>query len=262
MKTRIRAFALCLALILALGLGSSAFAADAAAPSLSDYFSDRDLSGEWDAAKAVSIALNGDTAACDSPAVSVKGGVVTITAAGTYVLSGSLTNGSVVVNAGDSDKVQLVLAGASVASADSAALLVENADKVFITLAEGTENTLSNGGAFSGEDGVDAVIFARDDITFNGSGSLTVLSPAGHGVVGKDDVKFASGTYVIEASGRGIDANDSARFAGGTFTVTSGKDAVRAKNDEDDSKGYIIVFDGSFTCVAGGGYASGAAHDS
>ena len=251
------AWTLCMALAL---IAPGAALAETAAPALSEYFTDRDLSGEWSDAEAIEISLEGASAQCASGAVAIDGGTVTISAAGTYVLSGALEDGSIVVNVDSADKVQLVLNGVSITSSDSAAILVENADKVFITLAEGTENVLSNGGSFGGEDGVDAVIFARDDIAFNGTGALTINSPVGHGIVGKDDVKFASGSYVITAAGRGIDANDSVRIASGSFVIEAGKDGIRAKNDEDTSKGYVVIFDGSFKITTGGGAENGATH--
>ena len=258
MKKIYTIFAALLALILTLTALPAFAESDAPAAELSDYFTDRDLAGEWDDAEAVAISLNGAGAACDSPAVSCDGGVVTIAAAGTYVLRGALDDGSVVVNVGDEDKVQLVLSGVSIASANTAAIVVENADKVFVTLAEGTENTLTCT-AFAEESDIDGAVFARDDIVFNGTGSLTIAS-AGHGIVGKDDVKFASGSYAITAEGRGIDANDSVRVAGGSFAIVAGKDGIRAKNTEDEDKGYIVVFDGSFDITAGGGAENGATH--
>ena len=263
MKKRYGFMALLIALILTLTTltvfgETETAAATAASADLSEYFSDRDLSGEWSAAEAVSIAFNGDGAACASSTVTVEGGTVTISAAGTYVLSGTLNDGSVVVNVGDDDKVQLVLNGVDITASDTAAIVVENADKVFVTLAEGTGNALTSA-AFDEESDVDAAVFARDDITFNGTGALTIAS-AKHGIVGKDDVKFASGSYTIAAESRGIDANDSIRIADGSFTVSSGKDAVRCKNSEDAAKGYIVIFDGSFDLTAGGGAANGAQH--
>ena len=230
----------------------------AAAVQVSDYFTERDLSGEWDAAKAVAIELAGDTARCDSEGVTIEGNAVTIAQKGVYVLTGSL-NGCVMVEAGDDDKVQLVLDGATIAAEGTAAIWVKNADKVFITLAEGSENAVTASG-LTGEDGVDGAIFARDDIVFNGAGALIVDAPDGHGIVGKDDVKFASGSYVITASGRGIEANDSVRINAGSFDITAGKDGIRAKNEEDVDKGYVIIWDGEFRIVSGGGAQSAPGH--
>ena len=220
---------------------SSAAAATASADvDTGDYFSKRDLSGAWDEKDAVVMTLTGS---------------VTITEAGVYVLSGTVADGTVTVDVTSDDKVQLVLNGVSIAASSSAAILVENADKVFITLAEGTVNTLTTA-AFDESSDVDAVIFSRDDLTLNGAGTLILSSPK-HGIVGKDDVKVTGGVYQITAEGRGIDANDSVRIAGGDFTIVSGKDTIRAKHDEAD-KGYVLIAGGSFNLTVGGGAASAA----
>ena len=211
---------------------------------LSEHFTNRDLSGDWDATKAIYLDLNNQSE-------------VSITEEGTYVLSGSM-QGSVTVNADDSAKVQLVLNGASITADGTAAIYVAQADKVFITLADGTQNTLTST-AFSEGDSIDAVIFSKDDITLNGSGTLIIVS-ADNGIVGKDDLKITGGTYVITAEGRGIDANDSVRIADGSFTITAGKDGIRAKNDEDTSKGYVLIAGGSFDITAGGGAENGETH--
>ena len=231
--------------------GVAETAAELNLPQLDDYFTERDLSGAWDAT-ATQIALEGDTAVTASHVVDVAGGTVTIVDGGVYVLSGTLDDGQIVVDVKDDEKVQLVLNGVSITCSDSAAILVRQADKVFITLAEGTENTLANGGEFA-EEGVDAVIWSDEDLTFNGAGTLIIDSPAGDGIDGNDDVKFASGSYVITAAGRGVDANDSIRVAGGDFTVTTQGTAFRADHDTNADLGYIYIWGGSFTIVTGDG---------
>ena len=146
-------------------------------------FSDRDLDGSYDESAAVHIQLEGETAVCDSDAVSIDGSRITLLDEGTYLVSGALTDGQIVVDAGDTDKVQIVLAGASLTCADSAAIYSKSADKVFLTLAEGTENTLTNGGSYTAIDknNIDSVVFSKTDLTLNGSGSLTIDAQAGHG---------------------------------------------------------------------------------
>ena len=238
-----------LLLILALGV-PYALGEGAALPQLDDAFTERDLAGDWDAT-ATQITFTGDTAETSSHVVSVEGGVVTILDGGVYVLAGALADGQVVVDVKDDEKVQLVLDGVDIACSNSAAILVKQADKVFITLAGGTQNTLTSVG-FE-EDTVDAVIFSDEDLTFNGDGALTILSPAGNGIDGKDDVKFASGTYVITAAGRVVDANDSLRIAGGSFTMVTEDDAFRADHDGNAELGYITVWGGAFDITAGGG---------
>ena len=249
-KLKAMAFAVLLAIFTLTMCFPAALAADDEA-----YFTERDLSGDWDADEAVTIELTGDGAVCSSAAVRVDGSTVTITEAGVYVLSGALSDGTVIVDA-DDQKVQLVLSGASITSTTTAAIRVEEADKVFITLAEGTQNALIN---TTGFDDNDAVVFARDDIVFNGSGELTIES-AKDGIEGKDDVKFTGGTYTITAENRGIDANDSVRIADGSFTIVSGRDYIRVNNDEESDKGYVVITGGAFDLTAGGGAENGEAH--
>ncbi len=214
-------------------------------------FSERDLSGEYDET-IVTVQLTGAGAQAESENVSVSGQTVTVTGAGTYIFSGTLENGSIIVDADKEDKVQLVLNGVSISSDSYAAIYVKQADKVFLTLAEGTQNTLSNGGGFTqlDDNNVDAAIFAKDDLTLNGTGSLTVTSPAGHGIVGKDEVTITGGTYTVTAANCAIRANDGIAVADGTFTLTAGTDGLHAENDEDDTLGNIYIVGGAFTIRA------------
>ena len=189
--------------------------------------------------------------------MTIDGSTIIITAEGTYILSGTLTDGTIVVDTDDSAKVQIVLNGAEITSSDSAALYVKQADKVFVTTASGTQNTLANGGTFASDadSDIDAAVYARDDITFNGSGSLTITSPAGHGIAGNDDVKFGGGTYMIEAAKHGVKAHESARFAESDVTIKAGTDGVHVSGGEDESgkesESFFYIADGSLTISAG-----------
>ncbi len=220
----------------------------------SGVFSDRDLAGTYDESAAIPIALNGDIASCNSSSVVMDNGTITITAEGVYLISGTLNDGQIIVDAGDTDKVQLVLAGADITSSTSAAIYALEADKVFITLAEGTENILTNGGEYVAIDdnNIDAVVFAKTDLTLNGSGSLTINAQAGHGVVSKDDLVITGGIYTITAASHGLDGKDSVAIAGGTFAITSGKDGIHAENSDDASLGWLYIQDGSFNITAQG----------
>lgn len=215
-------------------------------------FSDRDLSASYDA-EIFHITLNGASASTDSDRVTVSGGTVTVTGPGTYLLSGTLTDGSIHVDAGAQDKVQLVLDGVTINAASDAAIYVAEADKVFVTLAPGSANTLTNGGSFTGaaDEKVDAVIFSKDDLTLNGSGSLTITSPAGHGIVGKDDVVITGGSYAITSSDTAVSAKDSLSVAGGSFQIQSGEDGLHAENDDDNTLGSVYIAGGSFEIRAG-----------
>lgn len=164
----------------------------------------------------------------------ISGSTVTITDEGTYILSGTLNDGMIVVSGEDTDKIRLVLDNVEIKSSDSAAVYVLEADKVFITTASGSENTLANGGEYAAIDdnNIDAVIFSKSDLTLNGAGSLTIDAAAGHGVVSKDDLVLTSGTYNITAASHGLSGKDSVRIANGTYTITSGKDGIQAENTD------------------------------
>lgn len=216
-----------------------------------DMFSDRDLSGDY--SECTDITLSESTASCSDSSVTVADGSVTITKAGTYKLSGTFT-GQIIVNAGDSDKVQLVLDNASITKEGSAALYIINADKVFVTTVKGTENTLSSTGEFASSDdetNVDGAIFSKADITFNGSGTLNVKCESKHGIVTKDDLKITGGTYNITSASQGLSGKDSVRIAGGNITVTSGTDGIHSENTDDTEKGYVYISGGTLNITSG-----------
>ena len=219
-----------------------------------DAFSKRDYLAEYDESACAHILLNGDTASCDSDAVEITGGIITILDEGVYTLSGTLTDGMIIVDADKTDKLQLVLNGADITCADSAAIYVRQADKVFITLADGTGNHLANGGAFTAIDdnGIDGAIFSRDDLTLNGSGALTIESPAGHGVVSKDSLKLTGGEYAITASGHALSGKDEVCIDGPTLNLVSGKDGVHAENVDDASLGNLYIASGDLIIQAEG----------
>lgn len=183
----------------------------------------------------------------------ISGNIITITKEGTYVLSGALSEGQIVVDA-DSAKVQLVLDNADITCASSAAIYVKNADKAFITLAEGSENILMNTAEYEAIDdnNIDAVIFSKDDLTLNGKGTLTINSEYGHGIVSKDDLKLVGGTCNITAKNHALSGKDSVRIAAGTYNLTSGKDGIHSENADDDEKGFVYIASGDFTIESTG----------
>lgn len=225
-----------------------------------DMFSDRDFKVDYDKSKYIKIQLNGTSASCDSDAVNISGTTITLSEEATYLVSGTLDDGMIVVNADDKAKLQIVLDNASITSSYSAALYVLAGDKVFVTLADGTSNTLANGGTFTAIDdnNIDGTVFSKQDLTFNGSGSLTVTSPIDHGIVCKDDLVFTGGTYTVNSASHGLDANDSVRITQSSISVTAGKDGIHAENSDDSSLGFIYIKDGSFDISAeGDGISSG-----
>lgn len=166
---------------------------------------------------------------------------MTIQEEATYILSGFLTNGQIIVDAESTDKIQLILNGVEINCDTSAAIYVRQADKVFVTLARDTQNVLSNKEDFVqiDDNNIDAVIFSKDDLTLNGLGELVINAAYGHGIVSKDDLVFTGGTYTITAAKNGLCGKDSIRFADGSFKVAAGSDGIHGDNDDDATLGYI-----------------------
>lgn len=225
-----------------------------------DMFTKRDQNSTYSTDGAVTVTLNGDEVKSSSAYAKTEGSVVTLTEEATYIISGTLTDGCIIVDAPDTAKLQIVLDGAHITSSNSAAFFVLGADKVVITLADGSENSLANGGEFASSDyGIDAALFSKQDLSLNGNGSLEVTSPAGHGIVSKDDLVITSGVYYIASASHGIAANDSIRLSGATITVEAGKDALHAENKDDTSLGFIYVSSGELKLTAeGDGISAGA----
>ena len=227
-----------------------------------DLLSDRDLSGDYDDDHTVNVTLDGDDAEADGTGATMIDGALNITEGGTYVLSGELEGEVIVDVSKDSDeKVQLVLDDVTITSEKSAAIYVREADKVFITLAAGSNNVLTSSGTFEtdGDVNVDGAIFSRDDLTINGTGKLSLTS-TDNGIVAKDELKLVSGTADISADGHGIQANDAVIVHDGSWTIAAGADGIHCSNADDLSWGYIYVEGGSIdvTCESDGLDASSA----
>lgn len=221
--------------------------------SSTDMFTERDLAGTYEESGAVYVTLSDDGITGETAGVAINGQTMTITAEGTYIFSGTLSEGQIVVDA-DNAKVQIVFDNVDITCASSAAVYVKSAEKVFVTLAEGSQNTLRNTDEYVAIDdnNIDAVIFSKSDLTLNGTGSLTIVSAEGHGIVSKDDLKITGGTYDITAAGHALSGKDSVRIADGTFILTAEKDGIHAENADDEEKGYIYIADGDFTITSDG----------
>ena len=227
-----------------------------------EYFSTRDFEVGYEEESSAVITLTGDSAECSSNAVSIQGSKITILDEGTYIVSGTLNNGMIVVNTDKSDKTQIVLAGADIHSETSAALYVLQSDKVFVTLKEGTINTLSSGESYEAidENNIDAVIFSKEDLTLNGSGKLVIDSPAGHGIVSKDSLTITSGEYEITAASHALSGKDDVCIANAKFVLDAGKDGIHAENDDDETLGYVYIQSGTFEIEAEGDGISAASY--
>ena len=217
-------------------------------------YSKRDLDASYDASSATVITLSGDSASVQGAGAQASAAGVVISSAGTYIVSGELTDGQLLVDAGDDDKVQLVLAGATIHNEDGPAIYVRNADKCFVTLDAGMENNLSDGSSYALEDDSDepyATLFSRCDLTLNGSGTLNVTSAYRHAVCSKDDLVVVSGTYNISAVEDGLRGHDSVKVRDGVFAIQAGGDGIKSNKDDDPTKGFVSIDGGTFDIQAG-----------
>ncbi len=227
-------------------LGLTKLTSDASA----DYygvFSDRDYRDSWSEALAVRIDLSDLDHLGSNGGAYVLDGDLNIVTAGTYVLSGSLQNHQVIVNAGD-EKVQLVFDGVDINHDTLSPVLVSSADKVFVTLVAASDNVITAGNLASPEAssaGSDAAIYARSDLAFNGSGSLQVTASGGHGIKSTDDLIITNGNYTVQADNTALLGKDSVRIADGNFTLF-GSDGIKANNITKATKGYVSIFGGQF----------------
>ncbi|MBQ9210553.1 MAG: carbohydrate-binding domain-containing protein [Clostridia bacterium] len=220
--------------------------ADAENHAGSDFFTKNDLNGDWDTTDATAISLEGESIHISGNGAYVLDGDVIISQTGKYVISGALQDGSIIVRAKKNSKVWLLFNGVEINCSDDACLRVDQADKVFLTLADGTENSLVSGADYSETalaDGTNGVIYAHDDLTINGSGTLTITAAYRHGLVAKDDLVITGGTLSITAPQDGIHVNETFSFTEASLTITAGDDAIHADDQINILGGSLLITD-------------------
>ncbi len=192
-----------------------------------------------------SITLSDSQSSSSCSSVAISGNTVTITEAGSYTITGSISDGQICVDTDKESRVRLILAGVSVTSSGSAAIYVRSADKVVILLEDSTDNTLSSSGSFIqiDENNIDAVIFSKDDLTIKGNGTLNVTASDGHGIVSKDDLKIKDGIISVTSARKALSANDSITIDDGNLTLNAGTEGLEANN--------VVINGGSISVHAG-----------
>ena len=212
-----------------------------------EFFSKFDLNASETGDNAKTVTMSGTTFECDG-AKSEK--IFNITSEGTYIFSGEMTNGQIIVEVDKAEKVRIVLNGASIHCTASAPIWVKSADKVSVTLASGTVNKLTDGGKYTydnADEEPNACLFSKDDLTINGSGTLTVTTKANNGICSKDDLKVVGATLVISAKNNGIKGNDSVTIRGGKITISQCDDGIKTTNEDDEGKGFVRIENGDVT---------------
>ena len=211
------------------------------------HYSAKDLT--WDSSSEVTIDLSNPTA---TDGVTVSDGVITITKAGNYKLTGTY-EGQIKVEAADSDMVRLILNNATITNSTGAAINVVEADEVVIYTASGTTNTVSDGSSYSdtASGSPDAAIYSKSDLTLAGEGTLKVEGKYEEGIHTSDGLVIASGTLEVNAANTGIKGKDYVDILDGTITVTASQDGIKATNDTDGNRGWVRLSGGTVNISAG-----------
>ncbi|MCD5344414.1 carbohydrate-binding domain-containing protein [Arthrobacter sp. AK04] len=240
--------------------GSAAATGTAQAVSLDALAEDTHYDADdlsWDAAAEVAVTLaDGASAAAggtSSDAVKVDGDTVTIAAAGTYRLSGSLSDGQVVVAAGEEDVVRIILDGAGVTSSTGSPFVVQSANEAIVYLEDGSSNSLGDASTYAdqGTDAPNAALYSMADLTVAGTGSLTVNGNFNDGISSKDGLVLAAGTVTVDAADDGIVGKDYAVLLDGAYQVTASDDGFKSDNGEDEGRGWVLINGGTLSVSAG-----------
>ena len=222
-----------------------------------NYFTDKDYDTSYDEKAATTVTLSGSTATVSGDGIAVSGSTVTISKSGTYVISGQSDGVQIKIEAGNSDDVHIVLNGVTMTNTN-AAISATSAGHVYLTLADGTTNSLSDSASNSDEK-ADAALFSKVDLTINGKGTLNVDGKKNNGIKANDTLHITGGTYNITAVGDAFNVNDELNITGTTMTIDAKEDGVKVDNDEDTSVGTMYLSDNTITVTAGddGIHASG-----
>ena len=222
-----------------------------------NHFTDKDYDTSYDEKTAATVTLSGSTAKVSGDGVAVSDSTVTISKSGTYVISGQSDGIQIKIAAEKTDDVHIVLNGVTMTNTN-APISATSAGHVYLTLADGTANSLSDSASNSDEK-ADAALFSKVDLTINGKGTLNVDGKKNNGIKANDILHITGGTYNITAVGDAFNINDELNITGTTMTIDAKEDGVKVDNDEDTSVGTMYLSDNTITVTAGddGIHASG-----
>ncbi len=261
--------------------------------SLGDSFSQTEdtSSNESQTTDIIDITLNNDTILCDSSNVSIDGSTLTITSGGSYSISGTLEDGQIVVDCSDSDKVNIILNGVDISCSSTSPIYINNADKTIITLADSSDNTITDSRNAKTDDDTNknilgSAIYSKDDLTINGNGNLTVTGNYNNGIVCKNDLKLSGGNITVKTLNNGIKGSDSVTIKNdvsidiscdgdgiktdydttsnkdkGYIYIESGNITIKSIGDCLKADTYITIDNGTFDLTSNGGYTNGTSHN-
>ena len=197
------------------------------------------------------IKLSDNNTTVDGSGVKVDGNIITINTSGTYSISGTLSDGQIIVNNSKEEKTYIILDGVDITCENSSPIQVLSSDETVISLADDSKNKISDGKTYSeSENNPDAAIFSKEDLTFIGNGSLEVSGNYDKGIVSKNDLVIESGTISVKSVADAIKGKDSVIIRGGNISIDAGGDGIQAYNIDEEDKGYISLEDGTIKIIA------------
>lgn len=177
--------------------------------------------------------INLDTLTCDGEGIEITDNQIKITQGGDFTVSGTLSDGNITIST--KERVKIRLSGAKITSSNNPCIFVEDADKAYITLSDGTENYLI------AENSDDGAIYSKENLEIKGDGSLNIESSAGHGIKASDNLNIENGVISINATSDGIHINDTFKMTGGTVNITSINDGIDCESIVNISAGTINI---------------------
>lgn len=210
-------------------------------------FDAEDLDASYNESNCTKITLSGNSASVNGNGATAENAAVTITSSGTYLLSGTLSEGSIKVSSADNGTARLIFDGVDISNSSQAPVVVETAKKVIITLADGTTNTVTDSARQSAEDeDYSGAISSKEDMVINGTGTLIVNAGYRNGIKSSDDLEIVSGNFKVTSAEDGIIGKDLLGIMDGDFTIDAGCDGMKSTYDTDTSKGNVIITGGNF----------------
>lgn len=201
------------------------------------------------------IKLNGTSFSVSGDGAEASGSTLKISASGKYILSGTMTNGNIIVDDDSKGKVYLVFNGVNMTCSTTSPFYVKDCGKAIITLIAGTTNSLTDTSNYkydtADENEPNATLFCKDDLTINGTGPLTIDANYKNGISCKDNLVIAGGTISIDSVEDGIIGRDTTTLGNTSITIKSGVDGIKSTNDEDTTKGSITIVNGTYNITSG-----------
>ncbi len=226
----------------------------AAGTGLSVKYDSTDMDTGWSSDSSTKITFFSNTIEGYGEGIVINKNIVTITSAGTYIISGTINDGRIIVDTKENQPVRLVLNGADITCMESAPIYISSAEKTVLILPSGTNNNITDGKNYvvgnDESDEPDSAIFSKSDLTINGTGSLTINANYKNAITSKDELKIMSGNITLNSAGDGIKGRDFVAIRDGIVNINAKEDGIKSNNDEDAEKGFVLIEGGSVNIIA------------